>query len=115
MSPTTSPFAGGVLVPASLSEALAALADVPEATVLAGGTDLMVEMNFGHRRASSVVCVNRVAELRSWRIDATARTLFIGAAITYAELMQEPFASRMPALAQAGRTVGSPQIRAAAT
>ena len=55
-----------VLVPASLSDALAALAARPEAQVLAGGTDFMVEVNFGHRRPSDVVAVDRVPELRGW-------------------------------------------------
>jgi CO/xanthine dehydrogenase FAD-binding subunit len=104
-----------VLVASTLDEALAALAAAPSSLVLAGGTDVMVEMNMGHRRADSVVAVGRVAELRSWRMDPTGRALFIGAAITYAELMQEPLASAVPALAQAARTVGSPQIRHAAT
>ena len=105
----------GVLVASSLDEALGALASSPSSLVLAGGTDLMVEMNMGHRRTDSVVCVNRVSELRSWRVDPAARTFFIGAAVTYAELMEEPLASAVPALAQAARTVGSPQIRHAAT
>jgi CO/xanthine dehydrogenase FAD-binding subunit len=75
----------------------------------------MVEMNMGQRRADSVVCVNRVSEMRSWRIDPSTRSLFLGAAVTYGEIMQEPLASAVPALAQAARTVGSPQIRHAAT
>lgn len=104
-----------VFVPLSLSEAIAALADEPSALVLAGGTDLLVEINGGHRRPESVVNVSRVAELRSWFHDPQARTVRIGAAVTYDELMRSPFSSWLPALAQAARTVGSPQIRHAAT
>jgi CO/xanthine dehydrogenase FAD-binding subunit len=104
-----------VQVASSLEAALAHLAAAPAALVLAGGTDLMVELNGGHRRAGDVVCVNRVAELRTWRHDPVAGTLRIGAAVTYAELGTEPLASLVPALAQAARTVGSPQIRNAAT
>jgi CO/xanthine dehydrogenase FAD-binding subunit len=104
-----------VQVASTLDEALAHLGRTPSALVLAGGTDLMVEMNSGHRRADAVVCVNRVSELRSWRRDPATGTLHIGAAITYSELMDEPLASMVPALAQAARTVGSPQIRNAAT
>jgi CO/xanthine dehydrogenase FAD-binding subunit len=104
-----------VQVASSLEEALAHLAAAPAALVLAGGTDLMVELNGGHRRTDAVVCVNRVAELRTWRHDPEAGTLRIGAAVTYAELGTEPLASLVPALAQAARTVGSPQIRNAAT
>ena len=104
-----------VTVAYSLDHALSHLATHPGATVLAGGTDLMVEINGGHRGASTVLCVNRVRELRSWTHDPSAGMLRIGAAITYAELMDEPLASLVPALAQAARTVGSPQIRNAAT
>jgi len=103
------------VVATSLDDALAALADDPSALVLAGGTDLMVELNGGHRSVHRVVCVSRVAELRTWRHDPVAGTLRIGAGVTYHELMQEPLASFAPALAQAARTVGSPQIRHAAT
>jgi len=104
-----------VLVPTSLDGALQALADHPDATVLAGGTDLMVEFNGGHRRPSDVVVVNRVPELCTWRHDPATSTLRIGAAVTYAEIESEPIATWVPALAQAARTVGSPQIRHAAT
>ena len=104
-----------VLVPTSLDGALQALADHPDATVLAGGTDLMVEYNGGHRRPSDVVVVNRVPELCTWRHDPATSTLRIGAGVTYSEIEAEPIATWAPALAQAARTVGSPQIRHAAT
>src|SRR4051794_11583377 len=103
------------VTPTSLRSALDALAADPGALVLAGGTDVMVEVNMGHRRPVSVVAVAQVAELRSWFYDPAARTLRLGAAVTYAELMSEPLAALVPALAQAARTVGSPQIRHAAT
>jgi CO/xanthine dehydrogenase FAD-binding subunit len=104
-----------VIVPTSLDAALSALADDPSATVLAGGTDLMVELNSGHRRTESVVVVNRVPELATWTHDPVARTLRIGAAVTWREIEHEPIAGWVPALAQAARTVGSPQIRHAGT
>ena len=104
-----------VEVLSTLHEALQHLAARPDALVLGGGTDLMVELNGGHRRADAVVCINRVRELRSWLHDPATGTLRLGAAITYAEVMTEPLASLVPALAQAARTVGSPQIRNAAT
>lgn len=108
-----------VSVPTSLAAALAALACNPAATVIAGGTDLMVEVNGGHRAPTDVVAVGRVGELRSWLHRPAAAgagaTLRIGAGITYAELERGPLAALVPALAQAARTVGSPQIRHAAT
>jgi CO/xanthine dehydrogenase FAD-binding subunit len=107
-----------VLVARSLDAALAALGDHPDALVLAGGTDVMVEINEQHRHVPSdleVVAINRVPELRSWTYDRPGGVLRLGAGVTYGEVESEPLASLVPALAQAARTVGSPQIRAAAT
>ena len=65
-----------LLLPTSLDEAVGMLGEHPDALVLAGGTDLMVEINDGHRRPDDVVvAVNRVPELRSWRHDPAAATL----------------------------------------
>ncbi len=104
-----------VFVPTSLDAALQALAAAPDATVLAGGTDLMVELNGGHRHPTDVVLVNRVPELCTWRHDPQAATLRLGAGVTYAEIERDPISRWVPALAEAARTVGSPQIRHAAT
>lgn len=109
-----------VLIPTTLAEAVAALADRPSAMILAGGTDAMVEINGGHRRPDAVLAVGRIPELRSWSYDAQPRdgasaTLRIGAGVTYAELEGEHFRRWVPALSQAARTVGSPQIRHVAT
>ena len=109
-----------VLIPTSLAEAVAALADHPSSMVLAGGTDAMVEINGGHRRPEVVISVGRIPELRSWSYDAASPgtgtpTLRMGAGVTYAELEGEHFRTWVPALSQAARTVGSPQIRHVAT
>jgi CO/xanthine dehydrogenase FAD-binding subunit len=107
-----------LLAPLSLDDAVGALDAHPDALVLAGGTDLMVEINGGHRAISgdeTVIAVNRVAELRTWTVDPNARTVRIGAGVTYRELEAPPLADLLPALAQAARTVGSPQIRHAGT
>jgi CO/xanthine dehydrogenase FAD-binding subunit len=104
-----------VTAPSALRDALAALADEPDSLVLAGGTDLMVQINEGHRSVGSapVLAVAGVPELREIRRDGDE--LVVGAGVTYSELMAEPVATLAPALAQAARTVGSPQIRNAGT
>jgi CO/xanthine dehydrogenase FAD-binding subunit len=102
-----------VTVPDSLDSALSILAADPGATVLAGGTDLMVEVNDGSRRLAHVVAVGRVPELRGVSVSDTS--VVIGAAVTYAELGRGGVADAVPALAYAARTVGSPQIRNAGT
>ena len=105
-----------VHLPDTVDAAVAALAADSAAVVLAGGTDLMVEINEGHRRPdATVVVVNRIPELRSWRRDPAAATVTIGAAVSYRELETGPLAQLLPALAEAARTVGSPQIRNAGT
>jgi CO/xanthine dehydrogenase FAD-binding subunit len=102
-----------VLIPDSLDRAVAQLADHPEAHVIAGGTDVMVEVNFGHRRPEAVLSLGRVPELKGWRrVDDR---LVLGAGVTYTELLDPAVAELAPALAQAARTVGSPQIRNAGT
>jgi CO/xanthine dehydrogenase FAD-binding subunit len=92
-----------------LSDALEALADDPSLTVLAGGTDLMVDLNYGRRRPSGILALRRVPELRGWRVEGD--DVVLGAATTYTELMEPELADKVPALAAAARTVGSPQIR----
>ena len=88
-----------------LPEALDLKAQQPEAQLLAGGTDLMVEVNLAHHRPPAVLSLRRVEELR----DLTSER--IGAGVTWARLEESAYT----ALAQAARTVGSPQIRAAGT
>lgn len=103
-----------VHLPDTVEAAVGHLAQHPQASVLAGGTDLMVEVNEGHRRPDdAVVVVNRIPELRSWRRDGSSVT--IGAAVTYREIEIGPLGELIPALAEAARTVGSPQIRNAGT
>ena len=104
-----------MLISTTLAEALSALAAEPTSMVLAGGTDVMVEVNGGHRRPENVIAVGRIPELRTWAHDAGSATLRIGAGVTYAELEGDPFLRWVSALSQAARTVGSPQIRHAAT
>ena len=99
--------------PTSLAQAISLRADHPEALLLGGGTDVMVEINFGHRQVTDVIALRSVPELREWsQQDGVLR---IGAGIPYAQLETGPIAALLPALAQAARTVGSPQIRAAGT
>ncbi|MCU1454316.1 MAG: putative xanthine dehydrogenase FAD-binding subunit [Acidimicrobiales bacterium] len=102
-----------VSVPRTLDEALAALADRPDAMVLAGGTDVMVGVNAGRQTPTAVVALRAVEELRTWSVDGDR--LRLGAGLTYADLLAPDLAAMVPALAQAARTVGSPPIRNAGT
>jgi CO/xanthine dehydrogenase FAD-binding subunit len=96
------------LQPGSLIEAIEAKAEVPAAVPIAGGTDVMVEINFDTRRPAALLDLNRVAELTTWeRVDGWVR---LGAGVTYTRLIAE-LGDALPGLAMAARTVGSPQIR----
>jgi CO/xanthine dehydrogenase FAD-binding subunit len=97
-----------VLQPNSWGEALAAKEEHPEAVPLAGGTDLLVELNFDRRRPETIIDLSRVAELEEWsRADSQVR---LGAGVNYTRVIAE-LSSELPGLAIASRTVGSPQIR----
>jgi CO/xanthine dehydrogenase FAD-binding subunit len=96
------------LQPTSLREALEAKAERPEALPIAGGTDVMVELNFDRGRPAAILDLTRAAELAVWdRDDGRYR---VGAGVTYTRTIDE-LASALPGLALAARTVGSPQIR----
>jgi CO/xanthine dehydrogenase FAD-binding subunit len=98
-----------VITPRTLGDALQAKADYPDARFVQGGTDVLVELNFDRSRPATLINLNEVAELRGWsREDGT---LVLGAGLTYAEAMRGPLLEELPALAEASRTVGSPQIR----
>jgi CO/xanthine dehydrogenase FAD-binding subunit len=96
------------LRPADWEEALAAKAAHPEAVPLAGGTDVMVELNLGHRRPERLLDLGRVHELHEW--ETAAGSVRLGASVPYATIM-ERLAGPLPGLALASRTVASPQIR----
>ena len=80
----------------------------PEAVPIAGGTDVMVEVNLDHRRPESIMDLTRIRELREWGEENG--WLRVGAGVTYTRIIDE-LGDRLPGLAMASRTVGSPQIR----
>ncbi|MBM3471219.1 MAG: xanthine dehydrogenase family protein subunit M [Armatimonadetes bacterium] len=96
-----------ILLPRTLDEALGLKSKHPEAIAFAGGTDLMVELNLGRRLPRMALDIYRLPELRQWYIQDG--TLFLGAGMTYSRIIRE--LPEFTALAQASRSVGSPQIR----
>jgi CO/xanthine dehydrogenase FAD-binding subunit len=98
-----------VLTPRTLEEALELKAEHPDALPIQGGTDVMVALNFDRARPEILLNLNDVAELRGWSRENG--TLRLGAGLTYTEAMDGALAEMLPALAEASRTVGSPQIR----
>ncbi|GAA1848397.1 FAD binding domain-containing protein [Asanoa iriomotensis] len=96
------------LRPSDWDEAVAAKAAHPDAVPIAGGTDVMVDLNFDRSRPGALLDLTRVTALTDWGTDGDL--LRIGAGVTYRRLIDE-LAGRVPGLAMASRTVGSPQIR----
>jgi CO/xanthine dehydrogenase FAD-binding subunit len=96
------------LQPSSWQEALELKAAHPEARPIFGGTDVMVEMNFDRERPAAMMDLTRVPEIREWG-EENGR-LRVGAGVTYTRIIAE-LGDRLPGLAMASRTVGSPQIR----
>ena len=103
-----------VAIPLTIREALDALKTTPDARLIQGGTDMMVEINFNHLKPNNVIALRRVQELRAWKKN-TNGTVTIGAGVPYQEMEMGELKQLLPALAEAARTVGSPQIRAAGT
>ena len=96
------------LQPEDWDEALEARAAHPGALPLWGGTDVMVDLNFGRERPEAILDLTRVRALAEWeRHDGLLR---VGAGVSYTRAIEE-LGTALPGLAAASRTVGSPQIR----
>jgi len=99
--------------PTTWADALAVRAEHPGCVPIAGGTDVMVELNFDRHRPDALLDLTRVAELREWA-HTDDGGIRLGAGVTFARVMTE-LADVAPGLAMASRTVGSPQIRVRGT
>ncbi len=98
-----------IYTPHTLDAALRLKADLPEARFVQGGTDVLVELNFDRSRPPALINLNEVVELRAFTRENG--TLVLGSGLTYTEAMKGIVADALPALAEASRSVGSPQIR----
>lgn len=109
------------LRPASWAEALRLKAERPDAVPIRGGTDVMVEINLDRSRPGALLDLGPIRELDEWAVTGappgapagapdSAMFVRVGAGVTYTRLLAE-LAEVLPGLAQASRTVGSPQIR----
>jgi CO/xanthine dehydrogenase FAD-binding subunit len=101
------------LAPSTWADALAARSAHPGAVPIAGGTDVMVELNFDRHRPDVLIDLTRVPELREWSRDEGGGVR-LGAGVSFARVMTE-LADAAPGLTMASRTVGSPQIRVRGT
>jgi len=100
--------------PADLAELCNVLVELgPEAELLAGGTDLIVNMKKKMAHPAHVVWLGRVPELKGLQVQE--EEVEIGSGVTAAQLAQEPAIRAFSALVQGGRSLGTPLIRNLAT
>jgi len=103
------------LCPRTVEEAVSALSgEAGQARVIAGGTDLVLQLQRGERQAACLVDVSGIAALQE--ISEAGGYILLGAAVTHSQVASSPLiATRVPLLAQAAGEVGSPEIRNVAT
>lgn len=99
-----------VAMPGSLDELWTAMEKSPQASVYAGGTDLIVRMRSGLVNPDGLICLERIPELRGVRDQGDI--IRIGACTTHIALLSDPaVGAHFPVLTQAIRVLGSPLIR----
>lgn len=100
--------------PATLDEALRLYAENPRALLLAGGTDLLVQMKVGRKHADLVIDVKQIPELNSLQYDEEGLTL--GASVPcYRVYGSDVVRRRVPALAETASIIGGTQIQGRAS
>ena len=98
--------------PESEAQLQTILSEYPDARLVAGGTDLMLESTQQFRRLPRIIDLNRVDSLR--RITVSDDTIELGAAVTYTEL-ESALADEVPELVCMLERLGSRQIRNSGT
>ncbi len=101
--------------PETISAALALLAAMPrDVRILAGGTDLLVQMRHGVVEPSLILDIKRIPETSRLAIERGRLTL--GAAVSGARMSEMPeLAEQFPGLAEATALIGSDQIQGRAS
>ncbi|MBA3275769.1 MAG: FAD binding domain-containing protein [Chloroflexia bacterium] len=101
--------------PATLNDALRLVSDLGlSARVVAGGTDLIVELSRGVKPSSTLIDITRIAALRGIRDDGD--TIVLGAMTTHNDVLASPLCREFALpLAQACLEIGAPQLRSRAT
>jgi carbon-monoxide dehydrogenase medium subunit len=100
--------------PASVEEAVAALAAIGGARIMAGGTDLLVQLRSGTASPAALVDVKKIGDMR--RIAETGDGFRIGAAVCGAEITDhEALARAWPGVVEAAGLIGSTQVQGRAS
>ncbi len=99
-----------LLKPTSLSDLIAARRKAPDARLIGGGTDILVNIRRGIEAPPVLIDTGGIAELRT--IEANAKSFEIGASVTLTEIAEHPeLAKHFPAIAEAAGSIAGPTHR----
>lgn len=99
----------------TVQEALTFLAADRQGKLIAGGTDVLIQLRHGHLPQARLIGIRHIEELRQIEL-ASQGEIIIGAAVTFHQIATHPLIKQhLPVLAEAVETVGGPQIRRVAT
>jgi carbon-monoxide dehydrogenase medium subunit len=100
--------------PKSLEEALKLLEELEDARILAGGTDLIVDIKQGLNAAKNLISLQEIGRLKG--IQEKAGKICIGAMVTPKEIQTDSLVDRhLPSLVDAAKSMAAPQVRSMAT
>jgi len=99
-----------VFLPRTLQELWQILEDEPQASLYAGGTDLLVKMRNGLVQPRQLVCLEGIDDLK--RVEDRGEEVFIGPCMTFTELLRNRLMrNHFPVLIKGLEVLGSPPIR----
>jgi xanthine dehydrogenase FAD-binding subunit len=99
-----------VFLPNSIEEFRQIWSAVPDAVLMAGGTDLLVSLREGKTKVKNIISLERISELR--HIDCSGGEILIGSLVTHQQILDAPIiAEALPVLRQAASLLGSPAVR----
>ena len=99
----------------SVEEAVRLRLEHPEAQIIAGGTDVLVQMREGRRAGKELISIQKVDEIRGICMDEQ-ENIRIGSLTTFSHITHDPIIiERINVLGEAVDMVGGPQIRNAGT
>jgi len=100
--------------PQNIAEAIKIMSTTENSAIIAGGTDLVVEIKKGIRQHSNLISISGINELKS--ITETGDSVIIGSGVTHNEIIKsDVILKNLPGLVMACKKIGSEQVRNVAT
>ncbi len=98
-----------ILIPATLDELFSIMSKISNYKIIAGGTDLLIKIKQSNEKYDYLVNILRIKELKNLSEDNNY--IYIGATLTFSEILENPIINGFEALYNALKSIGSPQIR----